>query len=421
MSIEEHSNTELPSPITQLPAQDIGAETFRNFCYQSAYAVVLLVAAAAGKRDYIAVWCEQEDDVLAQIDDKSFDAYQVKTRKPENGKWNLTDDAFVSAINGFLRLNKRFPGRFKHFNFVTNVESSESDASATTHLSPQRLVSAVLASASSTALSDPETKGFNALLAKVTTKTTPEELFAVLQKFGFAKLPPSRESFVAELAQNHLRQLDWCRLPQDKLEPLVRDMISMVTGASSLSAQDAARHLPRHIEDGQPDPQLTFKRITVDEFVLRSRDLTTPTFRYLPTLTTQPLKQTGKDKRRFDLKLKRGGLDNNAYSLRTQLLSAEAIFLEMATRGPETEAELVQIENVVKTECDDAQLRAAQGAAPYGQRMLISVQDRLRQIAKSEPGKVAHQPYEALMGMAGILTESCLVWWSDKFDLEEKS
>jgi len=421
MSTDEKPNPKPASPVAQLPAQDIGAETLRNFCYQSAYAVVLLVAAAAGKRKYVAVWCEQEDDILAQIDEKTFDAYQVKTRKPEEGKWKLTDESFVSAVKGFLRLDKSFPGCFKHFYFVTNVESSESDAKDIKHLSPQRLISHVGACGTVSDLAGQEKKGFEALLAKIEGAPSPVDLFAALKRLGFADSPPTRDSFIAELAQNHLRQLDWCRLPQDKLEPIVRDMIAMVTGASSLSAQAAARHLPPNVEDGQADPQLTFKRITVDEFVLRGRDLATPTFRYLPTLTTHPLKQTGKDKRRFDLKLKRGGLDNNAYSLRTQLLSAEAIFLEMATRGPETEAELVQIENVVKAECDDAQLRAAQGATPYGQRMLIGVQDRLRQIAKSEPGKVAHQPYEALVGMAGILTESCLVWWSEKFDLEEKS
>jgi len=47
------------SPIGQLPAHDYGAETLRNYRYQSAYAIVLLAAAAAKKNDYHAVWCEQ--------------------------------------------------------------------------------------------------------------------------------------------------------------------------------------------------------------------------------------------------------------------------------------------------------------------------------------------------------------------------
>lgn len=40
-----------------------------------------------------------------------------------------------------------------------------------------------------------------------------------------------------------------------------------------------------------------------------------------------------------------------------------------------------QIENVVKAECDAAHLRAVRGAKPFGQRMLIDVQDRLQRVA----------------------------------------
>lgn len=418
MPIEQPSGSEPPSPIRRLPAHDYGAETLRNYRYQSAYAVVLLVAAAARKKSYTAVWCEQEDDILAQIGENSFDSYQVKTRKPELGEWRLTDDAFVSAVKVFLRLDAQFPGSFQHFNFVSNAECLESDAAQTTHLCPKRLAAGANARSSAAELSETETKGFRALLAK--TETTPQALFKVLQRLGFVKTP-ERESFIAELAQNHLRELEWCRLPQPRLETVVWALVEMVDRASSLSSQDSSRHLARHAGDGQPDPQLTAKGITVEDFILRSRELTSPAFRYLPSLTTSPLAQTSKDLKRFNKKLNRGGLDDYAQSLRNQTLSAEAAFLDLATRGPEGQAELAQIENVVKAECDAAHLRAAQGTKPFGQKMLIDVQDRLHRVAKEESNKVGKHPYEALIGMAGILTESCPVWWSDKFDLEEQS
>jgi len=57
---------------------------------------------------------------------------------------------------------------------------------------------------------------------------------------------------------------------------------------------------------------------------LRSRELTNPAFRYLPSLTTSPLEQTSKDLKRFNQKLNRGGLEDYAHSLRNQTLSAEA-------------------------------------------------------------------------------------------------
>jgi len=414
------TNSGSPSPISQLPAHDYGAETLRNYRYQSAYAVALLVAAAAKKKNYSAVWCEQEDDILAQIAEKSFDSYQVKTRKPELGEWCLTDEALVTAIKVFLRLDAEFPDCIQNFNFVSNAECLESDAAGKTHLCPKRLAAGAKAKSAHAEFTEAEKKGFDALLAKIDTTPTSEALFKVLQRLGFIK-SPSRESFIAELAQNHLRELEWCRLPQPRLETVVWSLIEIVDRASSLASQDSSRHLARQAGDGQPDPQLTAKRITVEDFILRTRELANPAFRYLPSLTTSPLEQTSKDLKRFNQKLRQGGLDDYAHSLRNQTLSAEAAFLDLATRGPEGQAELTQIENVVKAECDAAHLRAAQGAKPFGQRMLIDVQDRLQRVAKEEAGKVGRQPYEALIGMAGILTESCPVWWSEKFDLEDQS
>jgi hypothetical protein len=421
MNIEQETASPPPSPIAQLPAHDYGAETLRNYRYQSAYAVVLLVAAAAERKTYSAVWCEQEDDILAQLAENSFDSYQVKTRKPELGEWCLTDDALVSAIKVFLRLDAEFPDCIQHFHFVSNAECLESDAANKTHLCPKRLVVGAKTKSAYAEFAETETKGFDALLAKIDTTPKPSTsaLFNVLQRLTFVK-SPSRESFIAELAQNHLRELEWCRLPQPRLETLVWALIEMVDRASSLSSQDSSRHLARPSGDGQSDPQLMAKRITVEDFILRTRELANPAFRYLPVLTTSPLEQTSKDLKRFNQKLMRGGLDDYAHSLRNQTLSAEAAFLDLATRGPEGQAELTQIENVVKAECDAAHLRAAQGAKPFGQRMLIDVQDRLQRVAKEEAAKVGRQPYEALMGMAGILTESCPVWWSEKFALEDQ-
>lgn len=411
------TQTATKSPILQLSAQDHGAETLRNYRYQSAYAVVLLIAAAAKKNDYKSVWCEQEDDVLCQIDDNIFDACQVKTKKSELGAWRVTDDSFIKSVKIWLRIDKDYPGSIRQFHFVSNTECLESDAKGVKHLCPKRLAKAAKACSSSSDLPESEQQGFDALLKE--TGGSEEALFNVLRRIGFVRTP-DRDSFIAELAQNHLRELDWCQLPQPRLEIVVRSLIEMADSASSLSAQDPARHYPVREKRAGTDPQLLAKQITVEAFILRSRELAGSSFRYLPSLTTSPLANKNKDLIRFKSKLNRGGLNDYADSLRNQLLSAEAIFLDLATRGPDGQAQLSQIENVVKAECDAAHLRAAQGATPFGQRMLIEVQDRLKALAKEDPAKAGKQPYEVLMGMAGLLTEACPVWWSERFDMEEQ-
>jgi hypothetical protein len=412
-TVVSHSVGDLRTPVTQLPAHDYGAETIRNYRYEFAYAVVLLVGAAAKNNAYTAVWCEQEDDVLAQITEKIFDGFQVKTREPELGAWECLDEPFVKAVKGFLALDGKYPGQMRRFHFVSNTECLESDAKGKKHLCPKRLAASAVGCKAYTEMAETEAKGFKSLLAK--TGGSASALFSVLQRLGFVKAP-SRESFIAELAQNHLRQLEWCRLHQAKLETIVRGLMEMVETASSLASQDPARHQPSG--NGALNPQLLAKRITVEEFILRSRELANPHFRYLPSLTTSPLAKASKDLKTFQTKLHQGGLDDYADSMRSQLLSSESVLLDLVTRGEDGKADLTQIENVVKAQCDEARLRAERSPKPYGKQMLIEVQDRLTRVAREEGHKVGKQPYEVLMGMAGLLTESCPVWWSEKFNLE---
>jgi hypothetical protein len=126
-----------------------------------------------------------------------------------------------------------------------------------------------------------------------------------------------------------------------------------------------------------------------------------------------------KELKRFRAKLSRGGLEEQAEILRRQTLSAHAALIERADRDENGLALVTQVENIVLAECKEAQLRQATTGEPYGQKMLIDVQDRLKGVAKNEPARVHGQPYEVLIGMAGLLTEECTVWWSDKFDVDK--
>ena len=66
-------------------SNDPGDETQRNFRYQNAYGVILLIAAGRGAKPYQSIWCEYHEDLLAECQDGTLDVYQIKTRKPEEG------------------------------------------------------------------------------------------------------------------------------------------------------------------------------------------------------------------------------------------------------------------------------------------------------------------------------------------------
>src|ERR1700677_3321130 len=85
-------------------ARDVGDETARNYRYQHSYGVILLASACRGESPYIAIWCERHEDILAERVDGRFDAWQVKTRRPEAGAWTIANPEVVNALGRFAKL-----------------------------------------------------------------------------------------------------------------------------------------------------------------------------------------------------------------------------------------------------------------------------------------------------------------------------
>jgi Cap4 dsDNA endonuclease len=84
--------------------------------------VILLVSGKLGVRPYIAVWCEQHEDYLAERADRRFDAYQIKTSRPENGAWRLNDLGLIKTIGRFVELVQEFGDAINSLFFISNTE-----------------------------------------------------------------------------------------------------------------------------------------------------------------------------------------------------------------------------------------------------------------------------------------------------------
>src|SRR4051812_5282740 len=97
-----------PAPIDSLDTSDPGDQTQRNFRYQHAYGVILIVQSRKGVLPYIAILCEQHEDFLGIRIDGDVDGWQIKTRAVHSGRWKLTDDEFVHCISRFVNLVAKY-------------------------------------------------------------------------------------------------------------------------------------------------------------------------------------------------------------------------------------------------------------------------------------------------------------------------
>jgi len=420
--LQTTSASALPNPAAVAAIGDPGDETQRNFRYQHAYGAILLIAAASGLNPYEALWCEHHEDLLAERADSTYDAFQVKTRRPEIGDWTLTDAAIRHSLKRFVELHQLFGANIQRFIIVSNAEFSSVgfDVQDLKRLknSPRSFLVAIGQCSQASEVQPP----FAEVLAAMATEFGCDDviLFAVLKRTELVK-GPNRDHFDSEVAHIHLPALTDCKLmPAAELNAVRDELIQKVYGASSLLIEDPRQHLP-HVA-GQANPRLLAKRVPVSVVTDCVGQSSGMVFRYQTGEVTLVIGSSGTQRDILREKFVQGGLIDQLPLMERRTLDTEARLMALAHAGPDTFDDfLKQLEGVVQAECSEAQLVAQTSrvspTALYGPLMLVSVFQRLKAIAENTPRKVGNEPYECLVGIAGLLTEQCTVWWGDKFNL----
>jgi hypothetical protein len=406
------------TPADILDTTDPGDDTQERFRYQHAYGVILLAGAAREVLPYTAIWCEHHEDLLGERTDGLWDGYQVKTQRPENGEWHLQKDALKHSIKRFVVLETRFPGHMHEFTFVTNCAFLDSDAEDKIGRSPVRLLQAIRSVTTADDLGSPFDLAFETL--RHYCDCSAASLLIVLKKVRLV-CGPALTNFDAELTQDHLPHLPACAsLSVPALKALRDELVSLVYRASAKANDDPARHWCCILGSDHLNPALQAKKIPVAQFVDLIRQRHGVPFRYLPGSGYLELGHASEATTRLFKKMERGGIDGHFETMRRRALSAEYHLLELVQLMPDRfQLALNQIVSVVQDACDDAQLNTEAQEAPYGRLMLIDVQQRLKDIAEHRSEMVERQTYECLVGIAGLLSGECKVWWSKPFDLEE--
>lgn len=410
-----------PSLENSLATNDPGDETQRNFRYQYGYGVILLIAGATKSRPYKAVWCEHHEDLLAERIDDNIEAYQIKTRRPENGDWDLKDEEIIHCLKRFVNLESKYTGRFIKFAIVSNAEFMSCAVGILDKKrlkkSPVRFFEAIRNASSPDDIAPDFIDVFESFCA--TFPANKEKLFNVFKKVELIKGPP-RDNFETDISHNHLATCEGCdRMSPASLNKIRDEIIQRVFQASSLSAVNVEEHL--HDRLLASPFVIAAKRLSIDvvkECITQSSEMI---FRYQSVDGTIDLNNTNPVKTILKQKLEKGNLEGIERTMNRRTISAERRLLErgydLGERSPEL---LSQLESIVQGECDEAALEAlseigSMDSPDFGVLMYNKVSARLKDIAQNRPAMVWDEPYETLIGIAGLLTENCSVWWSKKF------
>lgn len=408
----------MSTPVSAPNTTDPGDEVIRKFRYQFGYGAILAIRMLAGDEQMVAIWCEQHEDILVELKNGHFAAYQIKTKRTENGAWRTTEASFEKSIRRFIQLDKDFPSLIDSFHFVSNTECFDTDGDTEKAKSPVKLLQAVRAATQWTDLAGEERKCFDTLRTKL--GADPVALFQVLQRLALIK-GPTEDAFEDEICQTHLPTLDQCtQMNPATLSRVCNALIARVFEASSLQAQDPSRNWADVVKGTDTDPYLRAKKLVSDHFMTVVQVAGDPAFKYLHEFATLNLGTAGANMSKLEKKFRRGGLGQlQSEAMRRRALSAEQVMLEFASRPDGGKQRIADLESVVLGECADAELQAKSSTATWGPTMYLDLQERLRKKAQENPSSVYRQDGDMLIGVAGLLTTSCQVWWSDHFNLDE--
>jgi hypothetical protein len=402
-------------PASTPPAEDVGADTQRRFRHQACYTAILSLGLLDDEGPLKELYCEHHDDVVLRLNSGCFKAIQLKTRLVGGVPFKCGDAEIVSSLRRFVTLEAKFPGRFESYLLASNVGFWHEKKNGS---NLDYILNELRAGSGSS----------YATVVKKIAETMPainhDMVLAALRKVqlgitpGLDDVEPKLREELAQISEFRGRRYDELKAASDSL----RDRIFEASSLAGLSA------LPEYLAVCSDSPQsmqdqhvIQSKRISkaiVSEVL--NRELSSATL--LRTYQLVPIADLPTGMNRMEIKMAAGGLSVREIDhLKDLKFSTEYLLQQwFYMYGHEqTQKYYEHLRVVVRGECLAAQENSQQPEGLYANRMLSDLRRRLEDKSTTLAAETPDCRQDHLLGMAGILTEDCKVWWSAEFELPE--
>jgi hypothetical protein len=401
------------SPDTTAPSEDIGAETQRRFRHQAAYASLIACGLLDDASSILELFCEHHDDVLLLMKSGLFRAIQLKTRAVGRPPLKSGDDEILSALRRFATLDASFPERFERFVIASNVGFWKEKKNGSN-------VDYILNAARAGGTSKCST-----LIRRVkeNREVSDVDILSVLARvelatiFGIEDVDARLCSEFASL--NELRDKRY-----DEVRKAALEVLHEIMDASGLAQANCVPTYVALCTDRAKEMTnravIESKRMTAEKvrgFIARS--LTASSL--LKSSRVVPLDQLPRGFKTMEKKLASGGMSVAEIEHLSDLkLSMEALLTQWSYRFGRDKAQeyYEHIRVLVTDECLAARQSADVEKGLHASEMLSSLRKQLESRLQNDANMLLSCSKEHLLGMAGILTEDCKVWWSIEFNLE---
>lgn len=410
------------TPDQVLSESDPGDDTQRRFRYQAAYAAMLSLLIESNESvqdkllcDVEELFCEHHDDILLKCQDQTYIAVQVKTRKAGLTPFKATDVQIQSAVNKFVKMEEQFPNSFTRFIIATNSgywkgKKNESNLPYILELVKNE----------GEARSDKSVQKFIRNIPKEYNIIS-DLVIRVLQKVELKDDLPSFDYIENILAVEIGNLPDMSGKRLNELKKAAKLLTNAMFRAASLNHESPLQNyfaFCKNPAKEKTDAIIESKRITREKIHVALEAAVTDEA-LLRTWHHVPISELPKGLKKLELKMAAGGISKSNIDLaKDHKYSADHLLLEWFYKNRVmADQRYGHLRTIVRTECNEAHDLVERERGLYGQDMLSEIRKRLRSRCSEEKNSMFGCMYEHLLGIAGILTEECEIWWSEVFNI----
>jgi hypothetical protein len=407
-----HSN----GPDADVNTTDPGDDIQKRFFYQNSYAAIVCCAFLQNY-PIKEIYCEHHEDVLVKFEDDTFEGIQVKTKDLHLPGFSFDEDAIQKSISRFVGLELKYPGKFKSFKIVTNtscLRRKGNDLAAVIADAKDNNVGTLLANRSKTK------KCLNEMAKKMRCST--DDVVKVLSKIvlreQFSNLNDNKKHLVDELGSSP--NLGQATL--GVLRAIAEKIIFACCSAANKTNEEVSECylLGKDFVDVRKKAILEGKKLTKAKVISLIESITKGSIsHFLKDENSLGFKEM--ETHRLELKLDAGGVDNANINLLKDLKYSFEVFSASWLHRYDSQTAMDrynQIQLIVNSECQEAFDESIQQDKLFGTDMLVNLRKRLRERLKTDREIFLGCDYEHLMGLAGVLTEDCKIWWSKVFKID---
>lgn len=450
-------------PDQVLNPKDPGDDMRRRIRFQDVRATCYILALFDEEEAIIEIICEQQEDILVKLRNGRFKGVQIKTREDGATPFKAGDEEILKSLQRFIEEEREFPGQFEEFiygcncgfwqdkknssNFLHVLDSAKGKTRADApklvldflkRLCPApkapktpkapKVKKTTKSTASNCAVDAPVQSTAATQTPTVqpteTHEQTLDRALLVLQKVSATTTPALTEMTAPVISL--LARLECVGKNQsyDDLNSIAEALLAEVAKASAMTHASFKRHyfeICKDPEKARADSILSakrFDRARAEEVIRRAFRAKTP----LSDGTTFAADKLPAGTRTQQAKMTAGGIviDDIEEAVQ-QRQAAEYVLSTWINKFgvSKANAQYQDLRSAVLTEANEAKKQAseAQPDAQYGAAMLTLVKGRVRQLHQDNDNAYHGVRYDQLLGIAGIMTEECPLWWSQRFDL----